>query len=47
MIDLGLAAKTRPCLIIGRTPEDLDWQRAGLEKFFADDFPEDEVYDSL
>ena len=33
--------------LIGRTPEDLDWQRAGLENFFADDSPEDEVYDSL
>jgi len=33
--------------LIGRTPEDLDWQRAGLENFFADDSPEDEVSDSL
>ncbi len=33
--------------LIGRTPEDLDWQRAGLEKFFTDDSPEDNVYDSL
>jgi hypothetical protein len=33
--------------LIGRTPEDLDWQRAGLENFFADDSPEDEVFDSL
>jgi hypothetical protein len=32
--------------LIGRQPEDLDWQRAGLEKFFADDSPDDSVYDS-
>lgn len=33
--------------LIGRTPEDLDWQRAGLEKFFTDDSPEDNFSDSL
>ena len=33
--------------LIGRQPEDLDWQRAGLEKFFADDSPDDSVYDQL
>ncbi len=33
--------------LIGRTPEDLDWQRAGIENFFTDDSREDEVYDSL
>ncbi|MFM8720934.1 MAG: hypothetical protein ACKOFH_15625 [Chthoniobacterales bacterium] len=34
-------------VLIGRKPEDLDWQRAGLEKFFTDDFPEDAVYANL
>jgi hypothetical protein len=33
--------------LIGRKPEDLDWQRAGLEKFFADDASDDAVYDQL
>ena len=33
--------------LIGRKPEDLDWQRAGLEKFFADDSSDDAVYDQL
>ena len=33
--------------LIGRRPEDLDWQRAGLEKFFTDDSPEDAVYNNL
>lgn len=33
--------------LIGRKPEDLDWQRAGLEKFFTDDSPEDAVYNNL
>ena len=33
--------------LIGRTAEDLDWQRLGLEKFFEDDSPEDQVYDSV
>ena len=30
--------------LIGRDVEDLDWQRLGLDKFFQDDSPEDEVY---
>ncbi len=29
------------------TSEDLDWQRARLEKFFEDDSPDDKVYDLL
>jgi hypothetical protein len=33
--------------LIGRKPEELDWQRAGLEKFFTDDSPDDDVYDKL
>jgi hypothetical protein len=33
--------------LIGRSPEDLDWQRTGLDTFFADDSPDDAVYDKL
>jgi hypothetical protein len=33
--------------LIGRSPEDLDWQRLGMENFFQDDSPEDAVYDAL
>ena len=33
--------------LIGRTAEDLDWQRLGLKNFFQDDAPEDEVYDRV
>ena len=33
--------------LIGRNTEDLDWQRLGLEKFFRDDSPEDEIYDRV
>jgi hypothetical protein len=33
--------------LIGRNAEDLDWQRIGLEKFFQDDSPEDNVYDAI
>ena len=33
--------------LIGRTAEDLDWQRQGLENFFRDDSPDDSVYDSI
>lgn len=33
--------------LIGRNTEDLDWQRLGLENFFQDDAPEDEVYDRV
>lgn len=30
--------------LISRSSEDLDWQRAGLERFFEDDSPGDEIY---
>ena len=33
--------------LIGRTAEDLDWQRLGLENFFQDDSSEDEIYDLI
>ena len=33
--------------LIGRDTEDLDWQRLGLENFFKDDSPEDEIYDRV
>jgi hypothetical protein len=33
--------------LIGRNSEDLDWQRAALDVFFADDSDEDAVYDAL
>ena len=33
--------------LIGRSAEDLDWQRLGLENFFQDDSPDDKVYDSI
>jgi hypothetical protein len=33
--------------LIGRSAEDLDWQRLGLENFFHDDSPEDSVYNNL
>ncbi len=33
--------------LIGRSAEDLDWQRLGIEKFFQDDSPDDHAYDSL
>jgi hypothetical protein len=33
--------------LIGRNPEDLDWQRLGLEKFFQDDSSEDEIHDRV
>ncbi len=33
--------------LIGRNAEDLDWQRLGLENFFQDDSPDDNVYDSI
>ena len=35
-----------PCLI-GRKPEDLEWQRASLENFFTDDSSDDAVYNQL
>lgn len=33
--------------LIGRSAEDLDWQRLALENFFRDDSPGDEVYDRV
>ena len=30
--------------LIGRSAEDLDWQRLGLENFFQDDSPDDLTY---
>jgi hypothetical protein len=33
--------------LIGRNAEDLNWQRLGLENFFQDDSPDDEVYDAI
>jgi hypothetical protein len=33
--------------LIGRSAEDLDWQRLGIENFFQDDSPDDKAYDSI
>ncbi len=33
--------------LIGCDVEDLDWQRLGLERFFQDDSPADQVYDQV
>jgi hypothetical protein len=33
--------------LIGRSVEDLDWQRLGLENFFQYDSPEDDLYDRI
>jgi len=33
--------------LIGRPPEELDWQRLAIEEFFRDDSPDDAVYDSI
>jgi hypothetical protein len=33
--------------LIGRDPEDLEWQRLAVEEFFKDDSPDDAAYDSL
>jgi hypothetical protein len=33
--------------LIGRDPEDLEWQRLAVEEFFKDDSPDDPAYDSL
>lgn len=33
--------------LIGRDPEDLEWQRLALEEFFKDDSPDDAAYDSI
>ncbi len=33
--------------LMGRTAEDLDWQRVGIQAFFQDDSAEDDAYNSL
>ena len=33
--------------LIGRDAEDLDWQRLGLDNFFKDDSPDDQIYDGI
>jgi len=33
--------------LIGRPPEELDWQRLAIEEFFRDESPDDAVYDSI
>jgi hypothetical protein len=33
--------------LIGRDPEDLEWQRLAIEEFFKDDSEEDSLYDSI
>jgi hypothetical protein len=33
--------------LIGRSIEDLDWQRLAAENFFKDDSPDDQVYDQI
>jgi hypothetical protein len=33
--------------LIGRAPEELDWQRLAIQEFFKDDAPDDAVYDSI
>jgi len=33
--------------LIGRDPEDLEWQRPAVEEFFKDDSPDDAAYDNL
>ena len=33
--------------LIGRVPEDLEWQRLSLEEFFRDDSPDDAAYDDV
>jgi hypothetical protein len=33
--------------LIGRAPEELDWQRLAIDEFFRDDSPDDAVYDSV
>ena len=33
--------------LIGREPEDLEWQRLAIEEFFRDDSPDDAAYDGF
>lgn len=33
--------------LIGRDPEDLEWQRLAIEEFFKDDSEQDSLYDSI
>lgn len=33
--------------LIGRDPEDLEWQRLAIEEFFKDDSADDAVYDGI
>jgi len=33
--------------LIGREPEDLEWQRLAIEEFFKDDSPDDAAYDGI
>lgn len=33
--------------LIGRDPEDLEWQRLAIEEFFKDDSADDDTYDSI
>ena len=33
--------------LISQDIEDIDWQRLGLDRFFQDESPDDQVYDQL
>lgn len=33
--------------LIGRPPEDLEWQRLALDEFFKDDNEDDALYDTI
>lgn len=33
--------------LIGRDPEDLEWQRLAIEEFFKDESPDDAAYDTI